>query len=70
MKISPQCCTAFSATGDCLEELVPGCASDSAPLFKDKFLHPDQCCEHWGGNGICYREKVKGCSINNSSEEL
>lgn len=59
-----QCCSEIGARGECFQELVPGCASNSAPLFKENFLRPDDCCEIWGRNGFCYKEKIKGCSSN------
>jgi hypothetical protein len=56
------CCAYRSPRGVCYQELVPGCSSDAAPLFKEQFLAPDNCCEHWSPEGICYKELVKGCS--------
>lgn len=62
---SKECCVDLDARGLCLRELVPGCASNASPLFKETFLRPDECCERWGRNGICYKEVVAGCSKRN-----
>lgn len=56
------CCAARSPQGKCVEELVPGCANGSSPLFKQQFFMPDDCCAYWGVDGMCYEELVKGCS--------
>lgn len=57
-----KCCLVRDSSGRCYEELVPGCSSDSSPLFKEKFFEPDSCCSYWGVDGMCYEELVKGCS--------
>lgn len=59
---SEKCCLDFDGQGRCTQELVPGCASNASPLFKETYLIPDECCERWGKNGICYKEKILGCS--------
>lgn len=58
-----ECCAVRAGNGQCVEELIPGCASDSSPLFKEQFFRPDDCCAYWGVDGMCYEELVKGCSI-------
>jgi len=58
-----KCCAARAYNGECTKELVPGCASNSSPLFKEQFLAPDDCCAYWGVDGMCYEELVKDCSV-------
>lgn len=58
-----KCCAVRSPAGECLQELVPGCATNSSPLFKQQFFMPDSCCAYWGVDGMCYEELVKGCSL-------
>ena len=58
-----KCCAQRSGSGQCVEELVPGCATNSSALFKEQFLAPDDCCAYWGVDGMCYEELVKDCSL-------
>ena len=59
---NPVCCAYQASNGICYKELVPGCASDAAPLFKQQFLAPERCCKSWTADGICQEEYIEGCS--------
>ncbi len=64
-----QCCAHWSAWGECLHEIIPGCSTDrifGAPSANNVFelKQPNACCASWAADGQCLHEIIPGCSGN------